>query len=131
MPMEGIPHPARGGIVTGKAGRVHFVMPGVEVATMPYTILTGLVLAKGSVLGRVTATGKLKLSASAAGDGSEVPMAILQEDLDTSSPAGDVVYAPFIKGKFNPEALILGAGHTIASVTAPLRDRGIFLEYPF
>lgn len=129
MPMEGIPHPAAGGLIGARGGRVHLVMPGIPLVTQPYTILTGLTLLKGSVLGVITASGKLKLSASAAGDGSEVPMAVLLEDIDTTG--GDLVYGVTVQGKFNPEALILGAGHTVASVTGPLRDRGIHLEIPY
>jgi hypothetical protein len=129
--MEGIPHAAQSRFIGAKSYR-HFIMPGQEIKTQSFTILAGLDLKMGSVLGMITASGKLKLSASAAGDGSEVPMAILGEDVNTLSPVNaDAIFAVYVHCKVNPEALILGAGHTIASITAALRDRGIYLEAPF
>jgi len=83
-------------------------------------------LKRGAVLGKVTATGEFVLSAAAATDGSEVPDRILAEDVDTT--AGDVEAITFIAGKFNGKALILGAGHTLASIEAGLRDKNIYFE---
>lgn len=83
-------------------------------------------LSRGAVLGKITATGKYVLSASAAGDGSQTPVAILAEDADAT--AGDKVTVAYLTGEFNTAALTLGAGHTIASITAGLRDQGIFLK---
>lgn len=127
-----IPHPASGGVVTAIGGRVHSFMPGIDIVTAPHTLLAGQVFAKFSVLGKVTASGKLKLCASAAGDGSEVPYAILQEDINTTSPVNaDLVYNVVVQCKINPEVLVLGVGHTIASVTDALRARGIHLDVPY
>lgn len=83
-------------------------------------------LKRGAVLGRITATGKLVLSASAAADGSQTPVAILAEDADAT--AADQTTVAYFTGEFNTAALTLGAGHTIASITEGLRDRGIFLK---
>ena len=83
-------------------------------------------LKRGAVLGRITANGKFVLSASAAADGSQAPVAILAEDADAT--AADQTTVAYLTGEFNTAALTLGAGHTIASITEGLRDRGIFLK---
>jgi len=89
------------------------------------TILSGQVLLRGAVLGKITASSKYILSLSAAVDGSEVPDLILAEDCDAT--AGDKVGVAYEAGVFNSDAIILGTAHTIASVRAGLRDRGIHL----
>ena len=90
------------------------------------TIASGSALTKGSVLGRVTASGKFSLSASDAGDGSETPDAILAEDVDAS--AEDKQAVVYFSGEFNTKALNLVAGHTIQSISAELRLRNITLR---
>lgn len=90
------------------------------------TIASGQALQKGAVLGKVTADGKYKLSASAANDGSEVPDVILAEDIDAS--AGDAQAVVYFSGEFNTKALTLGTGHTIESISANLRLRNITLR---
>lgn len=89
------------------------------------TIASSAALTRGAVLGKVTATGKYLLSASAAGDGSQVPDVILAEDADASG--GDVEALVYLTGQFNEDALTLGTGHTVASIRQGLRERGIFL----
>lgn len=126
-------HPARAGVADAL---VHnpLQVPGPEVHTESFSFVASQNLLPGSVLGAVTATGHLKLSASAAGDGSEVPIAILLEPINSFDPqtgAGAVVKGPAaVRGSFNPTALVLGAGHTVASIQAALRARGIFLRAP-
>jgi len=88
-------------------------------------ILSGQVLKRGAVLGKVTASSKYVLSASAAGDGSQAPDAVLAMDVDATG--GDVEAVVIIRGDLNKQAVILGAGHTPASVFDALRDKGIFL----
>lgn len=88
------------------------------------TLLTGQNLTRGAVVGKITASGKYKLSASAAGDGSEVPVGIVVEDTDAT--AADKEALIYTTGDFNQAALTLGAGHTLASIQAGLADRSIF-----
>ena len=97
----------------------------VNMVTESIVVDTGN-LVRGSVLGRITATGKWVLSASAASDGSQVPRAILAEDADASS--ADKTTVAYFTGEFNATALTFGAGHTAASTTDALRDVGIFLK---
>ena len=90
------------------------------------TIASGSALTKGSVLGRVTASGKFILSESDTTDGSETPDAILAEDVDTS--AEDKQAVVYFSGEFNENALTLGTGHTLESIRAGLRSKSIFLR---
>ncbi len=90
------------------------------------TIASGANLTKGAVLGKITASGKYKLSASASADGSEVPDAILAETATAAS--ADVQAVVYFAGEFNELALTLGTGHTAASIKAGLRDKNIYLR---
>lgn len=90
------------------------------------TIASGANLTKGAVLGKITASGKYKLSASASSDGSEAPDAILAETANAAS--ADVQAVVYFSGEFNELALTLGAGHTAASIKAGLRDKNIYLR---
>jgi len=47
---------------------------------IPATIAAGANLVKGTILGRITASGKLKAAAAASSDGSQTPVAVLMED---------------------------------------------------
>ena len=97
------------------------------VTTRKVTIDTG-VLARGSVLGKITATGKYILSLSAAGDGSQTPVAILAEAVDAT--AADVEAIIYESGEFNDSEIVLGTAHTVASVRDGLRDLNIYLLTP-
>lgn len=89
------------------------------------TITGGAVLKTGSVLGQITASGSYQLSKATASDGSEVPCAILADDVDAS---GDTSANVYLTGEFLSSSLVLGAGHTIDSVSPPLRLRSVFLR---
>lgn len=70
-------------------------------------------------------SGKYKLSAAAAIDGSAVTDLILAEDCDASG--GDAPALAYSRGDFNENTLTLGAGHTVASIREGLRAKGIVL----
>lgn len=93
--------------------------------TEPIVLISGENLVRGALLGKITASGKYKLSLSTANDGSEVPAAVLVHDGDATS--GDINTLAYTRGDFQADALTLGASHTIASVKAGLADKGIFL----
>ena len=104
-------------------------LPGSEPKFMNFTILGGQTLAKGSVLGMVTASRKLKLAAAAAGDGSQTPMAVLQNDLATYDTDGttplDITFDVWVSGVvLNSAALVLGTGTTLAVAQDALRALG-------
>lgn len=98
------------------------------IRTRKVTIITGQNLVRGAVLGKITASSKYNLSASAAADGSQTPTAILAEDVDATTADKEAV--AYISGDFNATALTLGAGHTVASITEGLRDQNIYLHTP-
>lgn len=89
-------------------------------------IATGETLAMGAVLGEVTADNTFKLSLTAASDGSEMPIAVLQNDVDAS--AGAIKAAVWFTGCFNEDALVFGAGHTKSTAKPGLRSQSIFLK---
>jgi hypothetical protein len=98
-----------------------------DTVTRAGTIAQGAgVLARGSLLGKVTATGKYILSLAAAADGSQVPDAVLLETVDAT--AADVVAAVAIAGKFAIQGVTFGAGHTAVEADAACRDKNIYLE---
>jgi hypothetical protein len=110
-------------------------MPGSRPKFMNFTILGGQTLLKGSVLGMVTASRKLKLAASAAGDGSQNPMAVLDRDLATFDTDGttplDMTFDVVVDGAvFNPAALVLGTGTTSNVAQDALRALGIQFRTP-
>lgn len=96
-----------------------------ELVGEKITLVSGQNLSRGAVLGKITASGKYKLSASGASDGSETPDLILAEDTDAS--AGDKPALGYSRGDFIQEAIILGAGHTVASIKEGLRLKNIIL----
>jgi hypothetical protein len=97
------------------------------MATDSITLLAGTVYSRGMLLGRVTASGKYALSASAAADGSQVPAAVLADNFDAT--AGDVVGAPvYLTGEFNAAAMLFGTGWTAATAQVAARPASIFLK---
>lgn len=97
-----------------------------DLQSRQITLLSGQNLARGALLGKVTASGKYVLSLSAASNGSEVPAAILAETTDASG--GDKVTVAHFGGVFDENAVIYGTAHTKASVREALRDVGIKLQ---
>lgn len=93
--------------------------------SIPITVLSGQVLKRGALLGKITASSKYVLSLSAASDGSQTPAGILVDDVDATG--GDKAGLLYIRGDFIDKSIILGASHTLTSVAAALRDMGIFL----
>jgi hypothetical protein len=76
----------------------------------------GAILPRGAVLGMITASGKYVLSALAATDGSQVPVAVLAAELDAS--IADVQAPAYFTGEFADLMLTYGTGHTAATVDA-------------
>ncbi|OHD22456.1 MAG: hypothetical protein A2Y38_24955 [Spirochaetes bacterium GWB1_59_5] len=90
------------------------------------TILTGQNLVRGTLLGKVTATGKYIKCDSAAVDGSQSPQAILSEACDAS--AADKQAVVFLSGAFNQGAVTFGGADTAATHRSALRDLNIYLK---
>ncbi len=90
------------------------------------TLAAGQFYKRGSVMGRIAASGKFTLSLAAANDGSQVPYGVLYDDYDAT--ASDVIGGIFVKGEFNGHALTLGAGHTVLTIHDPFRASGIYVK---
>ncbi|MDD2056317.1 head decoration protein [Pseudomonas sp. GD03860] len=89
-------------------------------------IAAGQDLTRGAVLGQVTATQEYLLCKAAAEDGSQVPKAILDQDVDTASGAKS---APIrLTGQVLGSQLTLGEGLTLAAAKAALRPLCLFIR---
>ncbi|MFA6020867.1 MAG: head decoration protein [Rhodospirillales bacterium] len=97
-----------------------------DIVSGSVTLISGQNLARGSVLGIITASNKATLSLAASADGSQVPNCILADDVDASG--GDAVAPIYKTGEFNEAALTIGTGHTAASIRETLRGNSIFLK---
>lgn len=79
----------------------------------------------GSVLGKVTATGKYVRFAPGAADGSEIPLAVLSQDV-TADGAGDVAIRPVIAGRVRAGDLVNNVDAALTAVQLDqLRDYSI------
>ena len=103
------------------------------VITETVTIKNGENLKRGSLLGRISESGKYVLShttdsdgTTAIEDGSEEPRGILAGDVDASS--GDKTGVMYKTGQFNSGSVTIGRGHTVSSVQDVLDFRSIYLE---
>ncbi|HEX8374776.1 MAG TPA: head decoration protein, partial [Geminicoccaceae bacterium] len=83
-----------------------------DVTTRKVTMLAGAAYVAGAVIGKITASGKYKTSAAAAGDGSETPDLVLAEDVDATG--GDREGIAYETATVVSTGLTLGAGHTVA-----------------
>lgn len=95
------------------------------------TLLSGEVVVKGDVLGFVTTSGKVRITKSAAVDGSENARVVAFHDVDASG--GDKNITVIIKGNVDDSLLLFDGADTLATVVAGqpdtyemmLRDYGI------
>jgi hypothetical protein len=97
-----------------------------------YPLVTDIVivdagnLAVGSVLGKITATGKYILCDSGAADGSEVAQCILAEAADATG--GDVNAVIYLSGAFDENQLVFGGADTADTHRVALRGKNIYLK---
>ena len=120
-------NPATPGIATEIFIPDQLIAGNLQLVTETVTLVSGAgALARGTVLGKITASGKYTKSATASSDGSQTPVAILADAADSTS--GDVLCGVYLMGEFNSNALTLGTGWTTATVAAALRASGIFVK---
>ncbi|MEK0246594.1 head decoration protein [Raoultella sp. BAC10a-01-01] len=89
-------------------------------------IITGGTYKRGTVLGMVTASGKYKLSVKTATDGSEIPVAILVDNVDAST--ADQNGGLYLMGEFNQNHIIFDNSWAIPALKTALRPLAIFLK---
>jgi hypothetical protein len=83
---------------------------------LPIVVVTGEVLVRGTVLGKVTASGKYAAYDNAASDGTEVAAGILCEDVDATD--GDVTANMYVTGAFKAAGLTGDDAAAIADLHA-------------
>lgn len=98
------------------------------IVTGEVTIATGQNIPRGTILGKVTATGKYILHDKAAVDGSENPVKILLEDVDAN--AADVKAIAALTGEFNENRITMGGATVVDDVRDALRGLSIYLKQP-
>jgi len=91
------------------------------------TVAESALLARGTVMGQVTATGKYIKSVKTAVDGSQNPVGILADQADASAADVDNV-ALYLTGEFNGNSLIFDASWSLATLKPALRPEGIFIR---
>lgn len=109
-------------MATATASPNDLLVGDVPVVTRNITLISGQNLKRGAVIGNITASDKHTLSLSAAEDGSQVPGLVLAADADATG--GDMVVPVYASGAFDSTKLILGTGHTAATVEAAFRKEG-------
>lgn len=104
------------------------VSGNLQVVTDNGTILTGAgaVYKRGTILGVITASGKYTKSVATATNGSQVPSAILADDVDAT--VADVNAGVYLMGEFNQNRIIFDASWTVVTLKAALRPLAIFLR---
>jgi len=100
-----------------------------EIATDSETLILGASLERGAVLGKITASGKVKLLDKDATDGSQEPYCVLAEDTDATS--ADKVVPVYLTGQFDPTVLTVASGTTVAEIKTAMRKVGMFQKNSF
>lgn len=91
------------------------------------TIASGQgVLAVGTALGQITASGEYVIVDSTATDGSEVLVCILAAEVDATAAAAES--AGYFTGEFNERRIVFGGTDTADTHRAAARARGIFFK---
>ena len=119
-------NPWRPGIVQDMYVPDQLVSGPLQLVTDTKTITGGKVYKRGTVLGVVTASGHYQPSVKTATDGSEVPSAILVDDVDAT--AGDVLGGVYLMGEFNGHRIIIDNSWTVETVAQALRPSSIFIR---
>lgn len=98
-----------------------------HLLTAGVTIVAGAgALKRGTVLGKVSASGKYTTADSSKTDGSQTGCAILINDVDASGK-DDVVTEAYVAGMFNADKLIFGSSDTRAKQEDNLVLHNIYL----
>ena len=103
------------------AGQVQKAVGGTETI-----VGDGSTLKRGTVLGLITASGKLCKVNSANSDGSQTPYAVLAEDV--AATAGGVFGAVYYSGEFDVNSLVFGGTDTYATHRVAARKLAMFFR---
>lgn len=119
-------NPWRPGMVQDVYVPDQLVSGPLQLVTDTVTITGGKAYKRGTVLGVVTVSGGYQLSVKTATDGSEVPSAILVDDVDAT--AEDVQGGVYLMGEFNGHRIIIDNSWTVETVAQALRPSSIFIR---
>ncbi len=72
------------------------------------TLTGGALFKRGTLLGKITASGKFTVATSAATDGSQTPVRVLADHSDTTG--SDVTAGVYRTGEFNANSIVIGTG---------------------
>lgn len=95
-------------------------------ATETITVAINQSLKRGTVLGRITSSGEFQKVDSTKSDGSEIAIAILAEDVETTDTTKIAV--AYLTGEFNKRAVTVDDETKFDTHEFNLRKVGIFLE---
>lgn len=100
----------------------------LQVVSDTVTVLTGATATykRGTVLGVVTASGKYTLSVATASDGSQVPKAILADDVNATS--ADALAGVYLMAEINQNRITFDPSWTLPTLKTALRPFGLFLR---
>ncbi|HFN0788397.1 TPA: head decoration protein [Klebsiella variicola subsp. variicola] len=101
------------------------VVSTLQLVTDSGTITGGTFL-RGTVLGKITASGKYTESVKTATDGSQNPVAILVDNVDASTT--DQNGGLYLMGEFNQNRIVYDNTWTVADLKSALRPLAIFLK---
>ena len=94
----------------------------IEVITVP----ANSTIARGTVMGRITDTGKFVTSENASTDGSEIAIGILEKDIvNETADASDINGVVWKKGTFNSLGVIFGTDQTLENTQEDLHKVSI------
>lgn len=101
-----------------------FTNDGGDIETV--TVPAKSTIKRGTVMGKITASGKYITSLSASSDGSQIATTILAEDAvnDTAAPV-DIKAVIYKKGTFNSLGVVFGTGQTLANTKDSLHNVSI------
>lgn len=101
-----------------------FSNDGGDIETV--TVGANSTIAKGTVMGKITASGKYIASLNAASDGSQIAVAVLAEDaVNATGSSADVKVVMYKKGTFNSLGVTFGTGQTLANTKDDLHKVSI------
>lgn len=97
-----------------------------DIVTDVRTLIAGQNVVRGTALGRITASGKLKKVDSTAVDGSQTIYAIAADNVDATST--DQQIPVYFTGEFNQAVLVFGGTDTYVTHKESAKAIGIFFK---
>ncbi|MBD2781947.1 head decoration protein [Xenorhabdus szentirmaii] len=98
----------------------------LQLVTDTVTIAKSGQFQRGTVLGQIAASGEYVLSKKEAKDGSQIPSAILVDDVDATEDS--VRGGVYLMGQFNQHRIIHDESWSLPALTVELRKFSLFLR---